>query len=375
MFMNWAQLQASKRKGKWGLEEEIYTNKIIQAFNEGTLAVQNSRVGGQLTLRAYLAEKLNCDPMRITKKFTGAACLGKRVYHKVGAPTRTQEEIDGVTRELEQLEKNFRGKVEEVARKKSDEMAVSTMNLLELRDSGIPIDEYSSAQSIASSSSAMIGATNSWMFQSQGAWNGVGTLDMDLHMEACKRAQSAYQDYVRMHGRKRSHPDGQDEGGSDSSSGADEKSANGERNGRKGSALSGAGKIGSDSGDSNSQVYSPNVDALNMIKRKKYKSNTSSDATLRRADSDSFEGESTEGGTSTEGRSKEPSSGSSGGGSSDSNNEEDSAEGNDSDGRDIDSNEEHHSMIDQAERQSLKRRKADSAAASALLGLGVKSES
>ena len=36
------------------------------------------------TLRSYLAEKLNCDPMQITKKFAGASCLGKRVYHLCG---------------------------------------------------------------------------------------------------------------------------------------------------------------------------------------------------------------------------------------------------------------------------------------------------
>lgn len=33
-----------------------------------------------MTLRGYLAEKLNCDPMRITKKYAGAACLGKRTF-------------------------------------------------------------------------------------------------------------------------------------------------------------------------------------------------------------------------------------------------------------------------------------------------------
>lgn len=32
------------------------------------------------TLRSYLSEKLHCDPMRITKKFAGAACIGKQVF-------------------------------------------------------------------------------------------------------------------------------------------------------------------------------------------------------------------------------------------------------------------------------------------------------
>jgi len=64
------------RKGKWTPEEEEYTGKIIHFFNTGALALPEGT-----TLRAYLAEKLHCDPMRITKKFTGSSCLGKRVYH------------------------------------------------------------------------------------------------------------------------------------------------------------------------------------------------------------------------------------------------------------------------------------------------------
>ena len=32
------------------------------------------------TLRTYLSKSLNCDPMRITKKFTGDSCIGKRVF-------------------------------------------------------------------------------------------------------------------------------------------------------------------------------------------------------------------------------------------------------------------------------------------------------
>ena len=36
------------------------------------------------TLRAFLARKLACAPMRITKKFSGAT-LGKAVFHRHGA--------------------------------------------------------------------------------------------------------------------------------------------------------------------------------------------------------------------------------------------------------------------------------------------------
>ncbi|CAM9156221.1 unnamed protein product [Phaeothamnion confervicola] len=65
------------RKGKWTAEEEAFTNRIIQDFNNGLLPV----VPGT-TLRSYLSEKLHSDPMRITKKFAGASCIGKRVFQQ-----------------------------------------------------------------------------------------------------------------------------------------------------------------------------------------------------------------------------------------------------------------------------------------------------
>ena len=58
------------------VEEEEYTSRVIQDFNSGFL---NAPAG--TTLRSYLSDKLQCDPMRITKKFTGESCIGKRVFH------------------------------------------------------------------------------------------------------------------------------------------------------------------------------------------------------------------------------------------------------------------------------------------------------
>jgi hypothetical protein len=64
------------RRGKWTVEEEGYVARVIQDFNSGFLDAPAGT-----TLRTYLSEKLQCDPMRITKKFTGEACIGKRVFH------------------------------------------------------------------------------------------------------------------------------------------------------------------------------------------------------------------------------------------------------------------------------------------------------
>ena len=63
---------SSLRRGKWTLEEEAYVARVIRDFNSGHLAAPAGT-----TLRTYLSEKLHCDPMRITKKFTGDSCIGK----------------------------------------------------------------------------------------------------------------------------------------------------------------------------------------------------------------------------------------------------------------------------------------------------------
>jgi len=77
------------RRGKWTVEEEAYVARVIQDFNSGFL-----HAPAGTTLRTYLSEKLQCDPMRITKKFTGDACIGKRVFHPVVRSSSNAEAID-----------------------------------------------------------------------------------------------------------------------------------------------------------------------------------------------------------------------------------------------------------------------------------------
>ena len=64
------------RRGKWTKEEEKYAGDVIRDFQDGV--IHNAEVG--ITLRSLLADKLLCDPMRISKKFAGKACVGKQVY-------------------------------------------------------------------------------------------------------------------------------------------------------------------------------------------------------------------------------------------------------------------------------------------------------
>lgn len=77
------------RRGKWTAEEEAYVARVIQDFNSGYLDAPAGT-----TLRTYLSEKLKCDPMRITKKFTGEACIGKRVFHPAVRTSTNAEAIE-----------------------------------------------------------------------------------------------------------------------------------------------------------------------------------------------------------------------------------------------------------------------------------------
>jgi hypothetical protein len=106
------------RKGKWTTEEEEYADKVIETFNAGLLKLEDHQKG--MTLRAFLADKLDCDPMRITKKYTGASCLGKKVYH-YDPKNINGLDADKTRKELDALELRFRSKLEQMRRKKSND--------------------------------------------------------------------------------------------------------------------------------------------------------------------------------------------------------------------------------------------------------------
>jgi hypothetical protein len=88
------------------VEEEEYTSRIIHCFSTGLLTLPEGS-----TLRSYIADKLNCDPMRVTKKYAGAACLGRRVCHFRDQVHPTIAEIQLAKLELDHLEQRFRLRV------------------------------------------------------------------------------------------------------------------------------------------------------------------------------------------------------------------------------------------------------------------------
>jgi hypothetical protein len=108
--------QMGLRRGKWTLEEENYANRLIHEFKSGLLPLTDGT-----TLRTFLSKLLNCDPMRISKKFVGGNCIGKQVFK------RRQQEIENLTldqiersrKELADLERKFLERVAQTNRSNS----------------------------------------------------------------------------------------------------------------------------------------------------------------------------------------------------------------------------------------------------------------
>ncbi|CAM9743181.1 unnamed protein product, partial [Ectocarpus sp. 8 AP-2014] len=83
---------APTRRGKWSRLEEEYAKRVVRDFEEGVL---DAPAGAGL--RKLLASKLGCDLMRVSKKFSGWACVGRRgfqpVRHPDGRASRAQESM------------------------------------------------------------------------------------------------------------------------------------------------------------------------------------------------------------------------------------------------------------------------------------------
>ena len=104
------------RRGKWTPEEEAYANRLIQEFKAGLLPLTDGT-----TLRTFLSKLLNCDPMRISKKFVGSNCIGKQVFRRRTADINrlTPEQMQQSRSELSELERRFLERVAQTNRVKS----------------------------------------------------------------------------------------------------------------------------------------------------------------------------------------------------------------------------------------------------------------
>lgn len=112
------------RKGKWSTEEEEYTQCIIHAFQIGLLPPEWGVVRGT-TLRVFLAERLNCDAMRITKKFAGEEAIGKQVYRPRHYDIESTM-CSKLSREITRLERSFLTKLQHVLARRAQRKARSS---------------------------------------------------------------------------------------------------------------------------------------------------------------------------------------------------------------------------------------------------------
>lgn len=62
------------RKGKWSIDEHKYANMMMKQFQLGALPLADG-----LHLRVFMANMLQCDPLRVTKKYVGQA-IGKQNF-------------------------------------------------------------------------------------------------------------------------------------------------------------------------------------------------------------------------------------------------------------------------------------------------------
>ncbi|KAG7392144.1 hypothetical protein PHYPSEUDO_001867 [Phytophthora pseudosyringae] len=65
---------SSARKGKWSIDEHKYANLLMKQFQLGALPLADG-----LHLRVFMASMLQCDPLRVTKKYAGQA-IGKQNF-------------------------------------------------------------------------------------------------------------------------------------------------------------------------------------------------------------------------------------------------------------------------------------------------------
>lgn len=125
------------RSGKWTSEEEAFTNMIIHYFKRGLLHVEDGT-----SLRWYLAKRLNCEAMRVTKKLKGNSSIGKQIFRALENNEENRQAIAHANDELAVVENLF-----------LDSLASSTHATTSGTSSGL-IAAQAAAASLSSSSSA-----------------------------------------------------------------------------------------------------------------------------------------------------------------------------------------------------------------------------
>ncbi|KDO18291.1 hypothetical protein SPRG_21726 [Saprolegnia parasitica CBS 223.65] len=85
-------------RGLWFHYEQRYAAKLIEYFVQGALALPPGT-----TLRGFLAEKLCCSPMRVSKKLATGSIAGRAIPRRLGTAVFVTAAMDA---ELAQLRKD-----------------------------------------------------------------------------------------------------------------------------------------------------------------------------------------------------------------------------------------------------------------------------
>jgi len=147
-----------QRSGQWTTEEKLYASKLIYLFHRG-----NGYIGawnGQ-SLRSFLAKALNCNPMRISKKYSNFKGLAHRfeACSNIDNIARHQAEVEALhayksdfyTKDIKvqtNRQKRKKNYEEKKAKKKLQLLtSLSSTSLVSISDS-IPINVKESEVSI-----------------------------------------------------------------------------------------------------------------------------------------------------------------------------------------------------------------------------------
>uniref|UniRef100_H3GLM6 Uncharacterized protein n=1 Tax=Phytophthora ramorum TaxID=164328 RepID=H3GLM6_PHYRM len=92
------------RFGKWSRAEDAYLHKLVQLFQNGLLA----NVACKTSLRSWLAQMLNCCPMRISKKqMHGRGFKGKSKYNPAKPATLAPQQFEQLSNDVRKLRNDF----------------------------------------------------------------------------------------------------------------------------------------------------------------------------------------------------------------------------------------------------------------------------
>ncbi|CAB9523058.1 expressed unknown protein [Seminavis robusta] len=92
------------RTGHWHPEELEYMDILAEEFRDGSLSIKEGS-----TLRAYLAEMLNCIPKRVSKRMEGSNYNGRKTFVKrIFSETEQQERDARISASRERFEEALR---------------------------------------------------------------------------------------------------------------------------------------------------------------------------------------------------------------------------------------------------------------------------